>query len=229
MLHITLGADDLVAVASERYHHPEPDRATQDDCSLAPNSEACPITRSPAWPAVPGLPLPAISKKFSPRLASGCLSPLPLERTPWSSLVDDPRWVSLEAHFRQHLRPTLPSTRPADHRTTDRPAPRPDSGSAFPAAAGAQAAPRLLPYRYRPRARIPNTSGSSVAFWTTNSNRSFAKPVRASATSILWMPATSSSARSSATCGALCGCASGRPRAASVTTCWGRCTPSATS
>ena len=166
MLHITLGADDLVAVAYERYHHPEP-IVQRKMTVLWLKQQGLPIHEIARLAGVSRASVTRYLKEFS----QGGLDAI--RRFPWKGRrgqLDD-RWVK-PGRALPSASATLPSTSPADHRTTDRPAPR-LSGSAFPAAAGAQAAARLLPYRYRPRARFPNTSGSSVAFWTTNSNRSF--------------------------------------------------------
>ncbi len=89
---------DLVAVAYERYHHPEPIVATQDGCSLAQTARLGPSTRSPAWPAFPGLPLPAISKS-SPKAAR-----MPSAASPGKDAVVNSTTAgsALEEHFRQH-------------------------------------------------------------------------------------------------------------------------------
>ena len=67
MLHITLGADDLVAVAYERYHHPEP-IVQRKMTVLWLKQQGLPHHEIARLAGFPGLPLPAISKS-SPKAA----------------------------------------------------------------------------------------------------------------------------------------------------------------
>ncbi len=97
MLHITLGADDLVAVAYERYHHPEP--IVQRKMTVL-------------WLKQQGLPhheiarLAGVSRasvtRYLKEFSQGGLDAI--RRFPWKGRrgqLDD-HWVSLEEHFRQH-------------------------------------------------------------------------------------------------------------------------------
>jgi transposase len=97
MLHITLGADDLVAVAYERYHHPEP--IVQRKMTVL-------------WLKHQGLPhheiarLASVSRasvtRYLKEFSQGGLDAI--RRFPWKGRrgqLDD-HWVSLEEHFRQH-------------------------------------------------------------------------------------------------------------------------------
>jgi transposase len=97
MLHITLSAADLVAVAYERYHHPEP--IVQRKMEVL-------------WLKHQGLPhldiarLAGVSRasvtRYLKEFSQGGLDAI--RRVPWKGRrgqLDD-HWLSLEEHFRQH-------------------------------------------------------------------------------------------------------------------------------
>ncbi len=217
MLHITLGADDLVAVAYERYHHPEPIVQRKMTVLWLKTARLAPSRDRPPGRRFPGFHVTRYLKEFSSRRL-GCYPPLPLERTcrGQTRTTTGSAWKSTSVSIRH----TLPSTSPADHRTTDRPAPRPDSGlRRFLLRLGLCRA-RLLPYRYRPRARFPNTSEEQRQLSGRRTRTAKLREARAGLRDVYFVDA------SHFVFGSFLGIrvvlcavvASGRPRAASVTT-----------
>ena len=150
MLHITLGADDLVAVAYERYHHPEP--IVQRKMTVLwlkqqglPHHEIARLA---------GVSWASVTRYLQRVLPQGGLDAI--RRFPWKGRrgqLDD-HWVSLEEHFRQHPPRSLRQAQQTIEQR-DRPAPRPDSGSAFPAAAGAQAKRKVAAVPLPPKSTLP--------------------------------------------------------------------------
>ena len=194
---------------------PRTDRATQDGLFSGSNSKACPITRSPAWPAFPGLPLPAISKSFLPR------RPDAIRRFPWKGRRGQPRrplgqpgraLPSASATPLRQAQQTI-EQRTGLHRGLTQ-------VRRFLLRLGLVTR-KVAAVPLPPKEHASRTRPGACRFLDDELEPQLRQFVRASATSILWMPATSSSARSSATCGASCAVVNRAARAASVTTCWG--------
>ncbi len=229
---------DLAAAASRNAITRPPNRPCNASTHRSPARPA--VLSAPSTglarprPAFPGPPPPAISGAVFPSAAWMLFGRLPLAGTP---LVTPrrPTGPGLGEHFRQHPGRTLPLDKPS-RPSNNGPGPHrgPTSGSAFPAA-GRGPKPRKVVSPspgHRLRARSPEHVREQRRLRTTTPEPWLREGPGAGLRDVHLRGAArplSPSARSSATCALCAVVASGRPRAASVTTCWGRCTPSATS
>src|SRR5262249_5292962 len=102
MSRIAFTADDLSAIAFERYHHPESFVQRKLEVLWLKSHGLAPTARPPADPPPPaGPPRPSVQRSLRASRPGGLA---PTRRYPWKgqrSALDGPR-ASLEDHFRQH-------------------------------------------------------------------------------------------------------------------------------
>ena len=219
MRNIIFTADDRRALAHYRFHHPEP-RVQRKIEVLWLKSHGLGHDRIAAYADVSRRTVQRYLDEYLEgglqRLCRGRGSSTPgrpgrARGLPGGALRDPPG--------------PLHQAGPRRHRAEDRHPPGPDPGPPLPQ--GPARAP-LAADRGHPRAPQEDdrrsTPGSRRPSCGTSWGRDWSRPARAAGRCTSWTRRTSCSRRSWAACGAWPGCSCGRPRAASVTTCWGRWT-----